>query len=129
MKVLRAAGDVRIVLDGELDLSSAPEFIAALQDLLAERPEELEIDLREITFLDSTGLRTLLIASDEARRAAIPLYVIPSASEQIRMVFEITNLQDALPWRQPVTEAQRATLDSLEEAYSADDSPDVTPAA
>jgi anti-anti-sigma factor len=129
MKVRGAGGHLRLVLSGELDLAAAPALVATLQDLIAGRPEELEIDLRQIRFIDSTGLRTLLVARDDAAGAGIPFYLIPSASEQIGMVFEVTNLKDELPWRHPIDEAQRATIDGLEEAYRTDDRPGRAPLA
>lgn len=127
MRVLGTDGRHRIVLSGELDVAATGEFVVAVQDLIAARPEELEIDLRKVVFIDSTGLRALLIAKDEAARTAIPLYVIPSAYEPVRAIFEVTNMQDALPWRLPLSSSQRAAIEGLEQAFRADDGAEPEP--
>jgi anti-anti-sigma factor len=121
MRVLGADGRHRVVLSGELDVAASAELVGGVQDLIAARSEELEIDLRKVVFIDSTGLRALLVAKDEAERTAIPLYVIPSASEPVRAIFEVTNLHDALPWRLPISSSQRAAIENLEQAFRADD--------
>jgi len=129
MKLLGADGLHRIVLAGELDLAACPSVVVAVQDLLATRPRELEIDLRQVTFIDSTGLRTLILARDEAELAGVSLYVIPSENRQVQKVFTVTALQEQLPWRAPVSDTERATLVGLEQAYIADDDPEPEPAA
>jgi anti-anti-sigma factor len=127
MRILGTDGRHRIMLAGELDLAAAPTLVAAVQDLIASRSAELEIDLRRVVFIDSTGLRTLIVARDEAARTGIPLYVIPSAHEPVRAIFEVTNLQHALPWRLPISRAQRTAVASLEEAFSADEDTEPEP--
>lgn len=121
IKVLGSDGRHRVVLAGELDLSKSPILLATVQDLISTRPDELEVDLREVRFIDSTGLRTLLVANDEAEHAGIAFYVIPSNSPQVRTVFEVTLLLDTLAWREPIEDAQRKTIEQLEQAYEADD--------
>jgi anti-anti-sigma factor len=121
MRVLGADGRHRIVLSGELDVAASAEVVAGIQDLIAARSAEIEIDLRKVVFIDSTGLRALLVAKDEAQRTAIPLYVIPSAYEPVRAIFEVTNLHDALPWRLPISRFQRTAIEGLEQAFRADD--------
>lgn len=128
MRVLGAEGRHRIVLSGELDVAVSAKLVSVLQNLIAARSQELEIDLREVVFIDSTGLRALLVAKEEAAATEIPLYVIPSAYEPVRALFEVTNVHSALPWRLPIDEAQRATIEGLEEAYRADDDSELEPA-
>jgi anti-anti-sigma factor len=124
MKVLGADGLHRIVLSGELDLACCPTLMASVQDLLSTRPRELEIDLRQVRFIDSTGLRTLLVAREESGSLGIPFFVIPSDSPQVRNVFAITSVEDQLPWRAPISSRRRATIEGLEDAYSADSDPE-----
>ena len=128
MKVLGADGLHRIVLSGELDLSTCPALVVALQGLLATRPRELEIDLRQVVFIDSTGLRTLIVARDESSRAGVPIYVIRSESPLVRNVFAVTSVEDQLPWRTPISDSERATVEGLEQAYDAGDDPRPAPA-
>ena len=59
-----AAGATRLRVAGELDLLTAPELNAALD---ATR-SDVVLDLRDVTFIDSTGL-AVLVAHRRARRA------------------------------------------------------------
>src|SRR4051794_9170873 len=68
----------RLVVTGEVDLLTAPDFISAL-GAAQEAAPDVVVDLTEVRFMDSTGLRALL----EARRradadgAAIALHLAP----------------------------------------------------
>ena len=46
---------VRLALAGEFDLSNAAQVEDALKEIERERPPLLVLDLRELTFMDSTG--------------------------------------------------------------------------
>lgn len=51
-----------IALRGELDLATVPAFAAAIDEAVDEGVRALVVDLRQVTFIDSTGLVTLLNA-------------------------------------------------------------------
>jgi anti-sigma B factor antagonist len=61
-------GAVRVALRGELDLEHAYTFDEELRRVEALRPSCVVIDLRGLTFLDSSGLARLLAARRRARR-------------------------------------------------------------
>lgn len=92
-----AAGDGERVIRvrGELDIESAPELERAL---LRSRPagERVVLDLAELKFMDSTGLRVLLRAraAADAGRWEINLRNVPPI---IRRLFDMTGVQAALP--------------------------------
>lgn len=82
-------------LAGVLDVGSAPR----LRHAIAQRPADaaLVIDLRELEFLDTTGVQILL----QAHRAAHgpdpwPFALIPGDST--RRMFEITGMDNVLRW-------------------------------
>jgi anti-anti-sigma factor len=54
-------GRAVVVIRGELDLATAPELEAAIQGRLDEG-RDVVVDLRELEFMDSTGLRVLVSA-------------------------------------------------------------------
>ena len=56
-----------IRVQGELDLASCPKLDCALMDAEQSRASRIVVDLEELTFIDSSGLRALLTAS---RRSA-----------------------------------------------------------
>lgn len=47
-------------LSGEIDVSSVSEVRSAIAAALEEAPPELDIDMRDVTFVDSTGLHAVL---------------------------------------------------------------------
>lgn len=57
-----------IAVVGELDIGSAPRLEAAVEEW-AERGMELVIDLAELTFIDSSGIRCVLAAMDACANA------------------------------------------------------------
>ena len=54
-------GRAVVVIRGELDLATAPDLEAALKEHL-DRGQDVVVDLRELAFMDSTGLRALVAA-------------------------------------------------------------------
>jgi anti-sigma B factor antagonist len=80
---------------GELDLESRGG-LAELLDGLGKPPQIVVLDFSELTFVDSTGLKTLL---DEHRRAREEGYefVIAAARPEVRDIFRVTALDITLP--------------------------------
>ena len=94
----RAAVHVRPV--GELDLETVPIVDAELADLWAVGFTELVLDLREVCFLDSTGVHLLVTWTAACEAAGIAFRVIPGPPV-VRRVIELTGLSDRLPFTSP----------------------------
>ncbi len=88
-----------VVVAGELDLIGVPELEASVGSLCETGTAEIELDLRGVTFIDSSGLRAILVCKEICERHGIDLYVVPSESRAPRRLFEITDLADRVPWR------------------------------
>src|SRR5262249_42523260 len=71
-----STGVVRVGLRGELSLERAYEFDEELRIVEARHPSCVMIDLRELRFLDSSGLSRLLAARKRARRNGHRLLLI-----------------------------------------------------
>jgi anti-anti-sigma factor len=82
---------VHLSLVGELDIASASRIEDALRDAEENAPALILLDLRELEFMDSTGLRTILSADARAREAGRRLVVV-QGDENIQRVFEVTGL-------------------------------------
>jgi RND superfamily putative drug exporter len=67
IEVERRDSRMRIELAGELDLATAGQLRARLEELETEKPELLVLDLRPLRFMDSTGLREVIGAVRRAR--------------------------------------------------------------
>jgi len=70
----RRGDHLRLLVSGELDLFREPDLRRALDDVLADTtPERLVLDVSGVQFLDSSGLRALLMCRDRARSLGVPL--------------------------------------------------------
>jgi anti-anti-sigma factor len=94
------AGRPAIAIRGELDISGVEELERSLAELESEQPQVLVIDLRGVTFLDSSGLRALLAADRRARRAGRRLALV-RGPEPVQRVFEIALLDRRLTFVDP----------------------------
>ena len=86
---------VHLVLEGELDLASVPTFEDELRRAEADAPKTLVIDLAGLRFMDSSGLRALVMADERARKQSRRLAIVPGPPP-VRRVFEITKLDERL---------------------------------
>jgi anti-sigma B factor antagonist len=81
-----AGGAVRMALRGELDLEHAYTFDEELRRVEATRPSCLVLDLRGLSFLDSSGLARLLAANGRARRERRRLLLIRGSAAVQRLL-------------------------------------------
>jgi len=88
-------GQTRVTLVGELDIASAPQFEEGLEKVEANSPGVLVLDLREVEFIDSTGLRAV-ISADERARSAERRFVIVRGTPAVERVFSVTQLDQRL---------------------------------
>lgn len=88
-------GYVRIVLTGELDISSASTVEEELTRLEAEELGLIVLDLRKLDFMDSTGLR-LIVSADARARDASRRLVLVRGPEAVQRIFDITRLDERL---------------------------------
>jgi anti-sigma B factor antagonist len=90
-------GPVAVVAPtGELDLSGAAVLQAEL-DRLADEGElgGVVLDLRGLEFMDSSGLRLVVLADMQAREAG-RRFALVRGDETVHRVFEITRMSDRL---------------------------------
>lgn len=93
--IQKSDGRAQIALSGELDISSARRVEDELAAVQSRSLELLVLDLRELEFMDSTGLR-LIVRADEAARANGTRFVIVRGPEPVQRVFKIVGLDDRL---------------------------------
>jgi anti-sigma B factor antagonist len=85
-----------IAATGELDISGAAVLEAELERLAAE-PDigTVVLDMRRLEFMDSSGLRLVVLADMRAREAG-RRFVLVRGSETVHRVFEITRMSERL---------------------------------
>jgi anti-sigma B factor antagonist len=89
-----------IALTGEADLLGAPSLEAAFAEVCTGEPGLIVLDLRNLTFIDSSGLHALVTGHQLCRVRGHELKVIPGPAN-IQRLFEITGMNDALPFSDP----------------------------
>jgi anti-sigma B factor antagonist len=80
-------GSVVVELRGELDLASEQAFKALLVDLAEEGPPAIVVDMRHVTFIDSTGIGALVAGYHAAHTAGVAYRVgrvAPFVERQLR---------------------------------------------
>ncbi len=91
------AGDTHVVeLLGELDIAGAPDLEAELRAVEATDAAAIVVDLGSLEFIDSTGIRMLLMAADRCSEDG--RLTILRGPKQVHRVFEITDLVSRLPF-------------------------------
>ncbi len=88
-------GTVEVVLVGELDMATAGDAARQIEQAETTGPDLLVIDLSRLEFIDSSGVRLVLLAQERARvgdrRVAVRL-----GSGPARRVFQALGLLDRL---------------------------------
>jgi anti-sigma B factor antagonist len=89
-------GVVRLAVAGEVDLATCDQLRTAIQASLADaHVAELIIDLDQVTFLDSTGIRTLVQGRNHATENGISWYVT-NPNHMVHRVLAVTGVLLAL---------------------------------
>jgi anti-sigma B factor antagonist len=81
---------------GTLDLHGAPDFDREIDRLLRGNAREILVDLRQVEFLDSIGLRSLVRAHRVALNQGVPLWVVRGGTP-VAQVLRMTGLDMTLP--------------------------------
>jgi anti-anti-sigma factor len=95
ISVERAPAEAVVTVVGELDMLTAPRLAAAVNELLADPPARVALDLAGVTFCDSQGLGTLVVLSRKATSARSVL-VLTNVKDFLLRVLDITGLRSAL---------------------------------
>lgn len=86
---------IKVRLIGEFDLSAYEEVDQLLTGAQAKSGHDIVVDLRALTFIDSSGIRALLQAALRAEEVGGRLRLIPGP-DNVRRVFELLGLDERL---------------------------------
>ena len=89
------AGELVVRLSGDLDLAALETVDIALAQAQADGNRSVQVDLRRLEFIDSTGIRLLLMAHKRAEKKGNQFCVI-RGSERIQRIFALTDLDQRL---------------------------------
>jgi anti-sigma B factor antagonist len=107
-----AGGAVRVALRGELDLEHAYTFDEELRRVERLKPPCIVLDLRGLSFLDSSGLARLLAARRRARRESRRLVLVRRGGP-VQRLLAITAVGEHFETVSEVPEELRAAPPSL----------------
>jgi anti-sigma B factor antagonist len=84
-QTVRNGDEVRLAVAGELDLATGPSLEQASITLLREQPGALVLDLRQVTFCDSSGIASLLRIQRATKRtgARLSLHNVQGVVRQV----------------------------------------------
>jgi anti-sigma B factor antagonist len=91
IEVVERDGVVVVSLEGEVDLSGAPELEESLNRVAAIQASSIVIDLDRVSFMDSAAVHVLLqfsLAQGKGTRLAFT-----PGSRQVQRLFEVTGVR------------------------------------
>ena len=91
IQIVRDERATTLEVAGEVDLANAHELAQVGLAALAERALTVTVDMRDVTFLDSTGLAALVTINNQAQQDGATL-VVRNAPPRILHLFAVTGL-------------------------------------
>jgi anti-anti-sigma factor len=82
-------------LDGELDMANAPLFQEALDGDALASTSTVVLDLQQLQFIDSTGLRIILATRERCRERGQEFAITPG-SDQVQRLLSVTGVGEHL---------------------------------
>ena len=97
-RISQRDGVVWLALGGELDVFTSPRLRDALEEAMPTGSEALVLDLRGLSFLDSSGLAVILGINERVSQSgAGSLSIVISGSPSVESLFETIGAADYLP--------------------------------
>lgn len=97
IEVKRERETAELIPAGEVDLATVGQLQRELETLIEAGFPRIVVDLREVGFLDSSGLHALIFAYAGAQEDGWQLAIIPGP-RVVQRLFEITGVIDRLPF-------------------------------
>jgi anti-sigma B factor antagonist len=92
----RADGDAMVLtLGGELDLAASPALEAELEKALGSKVSLVLVDLRQLDFMDSTGLSALVRAHQRAEQGG-QRFILVNGSQQVQRLLSLTGIAERM---------------------------------
>lgn len=102
---IRWVGKAAVVdVAGEIDLNTSSAFQQDLLELLDKSPERIVVNLSGVSYMDSSGVASLVKLLSRVRRAKGSLFLC-GLTDRVRGVFEITRLDSVFDIRGDEREA------------------------
>ena len=106
----RDGGTLIAKTEGRVDGSNAREFQDALEEAIEPTDTAVVLDLENLSYISSAGLRVILLTAKTLRKQDAKLAVC-SLSDSIKQVFEISGFDKIIPIHASQAEAVPAVGD------------------
>lgn len=93
-----------VALSGELDIATAPDLEQQVKELNGSPLARLVLDFRNLSFIDSTGLRVVLGIAEAASDRDTPLMLV-RGPEGVQRVFSLTGADRELQFVDDLADA------------------------
>lgn len=87
-------GELTLALEGRLDTNTAPDLEKEVGESLTADVQTLILDLKDLEYISSAGLRVLLAAQKKMNKQGN--MVVKNANDMIMDVFQVTGFVDIL---------------------------------
>ncbi len=101
------AGSTIVTPTGDVDLNCSRDLQIHLREVFSKKPERVVVDLDGVSYMDSSGVATLVEGMQIARKQSVQL-VLCGMQPRVRSIFEIARLDKVF-----------TIMDGLDEAISA----------
>lgn len=95
VEVSRSDATVVVSVKGELDLASGPELETQLQKIGGPETKLVVVDLRQLDFMDSTGLSILVRAHQRLSEEGCEIGLV-RGSQQVQRLLDLTGVAERL---------------------------------
>jgi anti-sigma B factor antagonist len=96
MTVVSDPPSATVVLDGEIDIATAPVIRRFLMAAISGGDVHLAVDMSGVTFIGAAGIGVLVAAANRAREAGGSLSLL-APSPQVRRLLDVLHLDAILP--------------------------------
>ena len=98
-------GNIAVLeIEGEVDMLNAPEVRDNLLPLFKETMRGIVVDLSGVTYMDSSGIATMIEGLQWSTREG-KRFIVSGLSEQVMDVFVLTNLKEVFDFAQDTESA------------------------
>jgi anti-anti-sigma factor len=94
VRVQKLDGETVVIASGELDLATTGELRSCLTELRGD-DHPIRLDMTDVEFMDSSGLHTLIRATEDFAADGSRFMIVPS--EPVRRILQLVDLEDRLP--------------------------------
>jgi len=86
-------GSIRLNLSGEIDLANAAAVEEEIFEAVSDEPTAVSVDLADLTYMDSAGIRILFNLASRLQASGIVLQLIVPLDSRIRRLIELLGFE------------------------------------